>query len=200
MAGVRKSVVRNAVNSAVKRVGKSAVGKIGSTDRLRDMLLRSTQDAPPKAFNGKPEPLAATRIKGADKEAGESARRMIDDVRENDPVLAALLNAKPAQWLQGGRGRKTGGRKPGALPSMEKAYSSNVDKIGYDEDKKQLFITFKSGAVYQYFEVPKLVYEDLLYVVNSGASVGARFWDLVRVRGSKVGTRYSYRKIKEGKR
>lgn len=39
--------------------------------------------------------------------------------------------------------------------------SSNVDTVGYDEDSSTLEVGFKNGATYQYFDVPKNIYEEL---------------------------------------
>ena len=39
--------------------------------------------------------------------------------------------------------------------------SSNISSIGYDEDSQTLEIEFHSGAVYQYFDVPSLVYQEM---------------------------------------
>jgi len=41
----------------------------------------------------------------------------------------------------------------------EDARSSNIAKVGYDEETGQLHVMFHSGAVYQYDNVPKEVYE-----------------------------------------
>lgn len=47
--------------------------------------------------------------------------------------------------------------------------STNVDSVGYDEDSRTLEIEFKNGSIYQYFDVPKNVSDELL----SAGSVGA---------------------------
>jgi hypothetical protein len=74
--------------------------------------------------------------------------------------------------------------------------------LSYDAEKKQMFVSFKDGSVYQYVEVPETIYSDLLYTVQSGGSLGERFWDLVRVRGkgNSYKTQYSYRPIKGARR
>jgi hypothetical protein len=49
--------------------------------------------------------------------------------------------------------------------------SSNIDRIGYDEPSKTLAIEFRTGALYHYYEVPKVVFEGL----RDAGSVGAYF-------------------------
>ena len=46
--------------------------------------------------------------------------------------------------------------------------SSNIASIGYDQDSQTLEIEFLNGGVYQYFEVPKPVYDDLLNAGSHG--------------------------------
>ncbi len=46
--------------------------------------------------------------------------------------------------------------------------SSNISEIGYDEERRILEVLFHSGSVYQYFDVPPQVYQEL---INAG-SVG----------------------------
>ncbi len=47
--------------------------------------------------------------------------------------------------------------------------SSNVASVGYDAEKKILEIEFHHGAVYQYFDVPEKVYEELMIAPSQGA-------------------------------
>jgi len=46
--------------------------------------------------------------------------------------------------------------------------SSNVMSVGYDRNTLTLEVEFKTGSVYQYFDVPEAVYQELM----SAASVG----------------------------
>lgn len=65
--------------------------------------------------------------------------------------------------------------------------STVISKIEYNSDKQIMKATFSNnGAEVIYGGVPLSVYERLYYVNVSGRSVGAEFWDLVRVqyRGS----------------
>jgi len=49
--------------------------------------------------------------------------------------------------------------------------SSNVKAYGYDIKKKQLFIEFRGGDKYQYFDVPLSIYESLLAADSKGKYV-----------------------------
>lgn len=52
---------------------------------------------------------------------------------------------------------------------MHSVSSSNIAAVGYDEDTQTLQVEFNDGAVYQYFDVPKHVFDELL----SSGSVGS---------------------------
>lgn len=54
--------------------------------------------------------------------------------------------------------------------------SSLVRSVGYDAQNEILEIEFQSGGVYQYFDVPALVHEELM---NAG-SKGHYFLDEIR--------------------
>ena len=47
--------------------------------------------------------------------------------------------------------------------------SSNVESVGYDTDSETLEVEFKNGTVYQYFDVPERVFEEL----RGASSVGS---------------------------
>lgn len=47
--------------------------------------------------------------------------------------------------------------------------SSNVAEIGYDVGSRVLEIMFMNGGVYQYFEVPERIYNELM----SSSSIGS---------------------------
>jgi len=40
--------------------------------------------------------------------------------------------------------------------------SSNVAEVGYDMDTMILEVAFQNGTVYQYFDVPESIYQELL--------------------------------------
>ena len=46
--------------------------------------------------------------------------------------------------------------------------SSNIATIGYDVDSQTLEIEFLSGGVYQYFDVPEQIYEDIMSADSAG--------------------------------
>ncbi|VIO69546.1 hypothetical protein CI1B_27520 [Bradyrhizobium ivorense] len=51
--------------------------------------------------------------------------------------------------------------------------SSNVAEIGYDPDSRILEVLFKTGSVYQYFEVPQQIYEELMRASSVGGFMNA---------------------------
>ncbi|MCK9399180.1 MAG: KTSC domain-containing protein [Bacteroidales bacterium] len=58
----------------------------------------------------------------------------------------------------------------------ESVSSSNLASVGYDADKKILEIEFNHGGVYQYFDVPKEVYDELM----NADSLGSYFYHNIR--------------------
>lgn len=46
--------------------------------------------------------------------------------------------------------------------------SSNIAAIGYDGDSQTLEIEFLNGGVYQYFDVPQYVHEELMNASSHG--------------------------------
>lgn len=46
--------------------------------------------------------------------------------------------------------------------------SSNIASIGYDEGTQTLEIEFLNGGVYQYFDVPQQVYNDMMGAGSHG--------------------------------
>jgi hypothetical protein len=50
--------------------------------------------------------------------------------------------------------------------------STTLTSIGYDDASATLEVEFASGVLYQYFDVPRPVFDDLL---SGGGSVGAYF-------------------------
>lgn len=47
--------------------------------------------------------------------------------------------------------------------------SSNVEAVGYDEDKKELHVRFKGGATYVYREVPIETYQKFMAAPSKGS-------------------------------
>lgn len=52
---------------------------------------------------------------------------------------------------------------------MQPVSSSNVESIGYDESTEILFVRFLNGSVYQYMNVPLIVFEQLLNAPSVGS-------------------------------
>jgi len=46
--------------------------------------------------------------------------------------------------------------------------SSNIASIGYDADSQTLEVEFLNGGIYQYFDVPAHVYEELMSAGSHG--------------------------------
>ena len=46
--------------------------------------------------------------------------------------------------------------------------SSNLASVGYDSAKKILEIEFTHGGIYQYFDVPQKVYDELMKADSHG--------------------------------
>ena len=40
--------------------------------------------------------------------------------------------------------------------------SSNVAEVGYDQDALVMEVLFHSGSVYQYFDVPQMLFQEML--------------------------------------
>jgi hypothetical protein len=46
--------------------------------------------------------------------------------------------------------------------------SSNISSIGYDEPAQTLEVEFKDGSVYQYYNVQRALYEQLMQAGSKG--------------------------------
>lgn len=79
---------------------------------------------------------------------------------------------------------------PGAKREGEKMYtdfqSSNIDGMVYKAEKEQLWIRFKDGSVYTYFDVPLYVAKGLY----KAGSKGKYFWR--KIRNNR---RYQYQRL-----
>lgn len=54
--------------------------------------------------------------------------------------------------------------------------SSNISRVRYDENTQTLEIEFVGGNVYQYFDVPKVVFDEII----SSGSVGKYFHSQIK--------------------
>lgn len=79
---------------------------------------------------------------------------------------------------------------PGAEREKEKMYtdfqSSNIDGMVYKVEKEQLWVRFKDGSVYTYFDVPLSVAKGLY----RAGSKGKYFWR--KIRNNR---RYQYQRL-----
>jgi KTSC domain len=55
--------------------------------------------------------------------------------------------------------------------------SSAISSVGYDPGHEVLEVEFSSGAVYDYFEVPRSVYESLMKASSKGRFLSHRVRD-----------------------
>jgi len=55
--------------------------------------------------------------------------------------------------------------------------SSAISSVGYDPRREILELEFRSGAVYDYFEVPRSVYDSLMKASSKGRFVSRRVRD-----------------------
>lgn len=55
----------------------------------------------------------------------------------------------------------------------ENVSSSNLESIGYDYHNEILEIEFKNNSVYQYFNVPENVYDELMNASSHGVYFSA---------------------------
>ena len=51
--------------------------------------------------------------------------------------------------------------------------SSNIAEIGYDEASKTLELLFRPGGLYQYFDVPRREYDELMRASSHGQYLNA---------------------------
>jgi hypothetical protein len=74
--------------------------------------------------------------------------------------------------------------KKGKTMERKAVESSNLASVGYDEHEEILEIEFQHGGVYQYFDVPKKVYEELMNAESHGKYFSAH-----------IRNEYHYKKI-----
>ena len=52
--------------------------------------------------------------------------------------------------------------------------SSTIADVGYDEASMTLEVGFRNGAVYQYFDVPQSLYQELMAASSKGAFLSSQ--------------------------
>ena len=60
-----------------------------------------------------------------------------------------------------------------ALPRLLPVESSSIDAVGYDPDSHRLYVRFRSGRTYVYYDVVKRVFDDLLAADSKGRFLNA---------------------------
>lgn len=58
--------------------------------------------------------------------------------------------------------------------------SSNIRSVGYDEQSQVLEIEFHSGGIYQYYSVPRYIYDGLMSASSHGKYFHAHIKDQFR--------------------
>jgi hypothetical protein len=61
----------------------------------------------------------------------------------------------------------------GMVMDREPVTSSNVASVGYDDATETLEVEFKNGAIYQYYNVPRAVYDAMLQATSVGQFLNA---------------------------
>lgn len=58
--------------------------------------------------------------------------------------------------------------------------SSNIESIGYDSSSQTLEIEFLNGTIYQYFDVPQRVFEELIGADSHGRYLNSNIKGIYR--------------------
>jgi hypothetical protein len=56
---------------------------------------------------------------------------------------------------------------------MVKVNSSTISEIGYDAQRSVMIVKFKTGAVYEYLEVPQSIYDFVINADSVGKALNA---------------------------
>lgn len=70
--------------------------------------------------------------------------------------------------------------------------SSQLNSVGYDEEKNELYVEFSYGQVYKYIEVPKRVYDKLITI---SVSPGSYFHSDIRMKYTYEKTEYTVKDL-----
>lgn len=52
--------------------------------------------------------------------------------------------------------------------------SSNIASVGYDAETQTMEIEFTNGNIYQYFDVPEIVFQELMRAESAGKFLNAQ--------------------------
>ncbi len=58
--------------------------------------------------------------------------------------------------------------------------SSNVAEVGYDAETQTLEVMFHGGTIYQYFDMPETVYQELINAPSAGRFLAQRIKGVFR--------------------
>lgn len=58
--------------------------------------------------------------------------------------------------------------------TREPVSSSSLAEIGYDSSTQTMEVCFKSGRIYQYFDVPQVIYDELMTAESPGGYLNSR--------------------------
>ncbi len=72
------------------------------------------------------------------------------------------------------------------MVEMKSVKSSNIEAVGFDETLQELYVRFKGGNLYVYYEVPDLDYVNFMAADSPGG------WLNANIKG-----KYKYRKIED---
>lgn len=60
------------------------------------------------------------------------------------------------------------------------ANSSNIASVGYDQATQTMEVEFTNGNIYQYFDVPEIVYQELMRAESAGKFLNAQIKGVYR--------------------
>lgn len=60
--------------------------------------------------------------------------------------------------------------------------STNVDSVGYDADAGILEVEFTGGSVYEYYQVPRPIFDGLVSAASPGHYLATKVKDVYRYR------------------
>jgi hypothetical protein len=63
---------------------------------------------------------------------------------------------------------------------MQFVQSSNIYAIGYDSENGTLTIEFKDSSIYEYYEVPEYVYNELMSASSHGKYAHQNIYSIYR--------------------
>ncbi|AFM23327.1 KTSC domain-containing protein [Desulfomonile tiedjei] len=68
------------------------------------------------------------------------------------------------------------------MPDMIYVDSSNIEAIGYDEDAQELHVQFLSGGYYVYSDVPRSIFDQIMYAPSKGSFLNREVKNIYQFR------------------